>query len=154
VQLRGKAPLVRPSQGRGRPESGDPVRAGEVLLVPTLLRPALREPARGQQGLGLETGAEDAQKIRQHLGGSANMMEPLPEEAQRDAFGYLHEAVLGASRGRMGASCGPAGVAGQAPESNSLEASSFGSFWVSCCVGKIPRQLGFRRGVFSETQKA
>jgi hypothetical protein len=52
-------------------EGGDPVQAGEVLRVPSLLRPPLRKPARGQEGPGLEAGAEDQAapgREREHAG--------------------------------------------------------------------------------------
>jgi hypothetical protein len=57
-----------------------------------------------------------AQKIREGLGGSANMMEPFPQEAHRDAPKYLHEDVLGAPRGGDGAACRHEGVARQVRE--------------------------------------
>jgi hypothetical protein len=94
VQLRGRASLVRLSR-RGqreevRPEGSDSLWTGEVLPVQALLRPALRELARGQERPGLEAGAEDQGRF----GGSANMLEPFPESPK----GMHHDRYMRLSR--------------------------------------------------------
>ena len=61
-----------------------------VLPVQALLRPALRELARGQERPGLEAGAEDQGRF----GGSANMLEPFPESPK----GMHHDRYMRLSR--------------------------------------------------------
>jgi hypothetical protein len=84
LQLRWGETLVHLPWSRLRQEGGDPVRTREVVSVPPLLRPLLREPARGQDAPGPQACSEDqAAPWRQRLGGSANMMEPFPEKPKR-----------------------------------------------------------------------
>ena len=143
VQLRGRASLVHLSR-RGqreevRPEGSDPVRAGEVFPVQALLRLALREPAQGQERPGLEAGAEDQDALwwqREHA-------RAVAREAKGDASRRVHAVVQGAPRSRVEVSYRYASVAGQVLEANSLQASLFGSFWVSGCVEKYPLKAGF-----------
>jgi hypothetical protein len=55
-----------------------------------------------------------ARKIRRHLGGSANMLEPFPERPKGMNLDTYIAPVLGALRGRDGASSRDAREAGQA----------------------------------------
>ena len=57
-------------------EGCNPVRAGALLPVPSLLRARLRESARRQDAPGLEESTEDKGRPR----GSPNMMKPFPEK--------------------------------------------------------------------------
>ncbi len=66
----------------------------------------------------LHSGDRAILHVGQYVGGEYD--GAIPGEAQGDALRHLHEVVLGAS-------CRDARVAGQTPEANSLEVSSFDS---------------------------
>src|SRR4051812_47744875 len=121
------------SGGRVRPEGCDPVRAGTLLPVLSLLRSCLREPAgelddpRPAKGPG-DKG--EARREREHDGA-------LPGEAQGDALGDLRPAVLEASRGGDGAAGGYEGVAGQAGEAGGIASLGVRSAVLGMAFGEM-----------------
>jgi hypothetical protein len=95
----------------------------------------------GQQNVpGFTPSPEDQ---RERLGGSANMMEPFPAEAQGNALEYLRLVVLGAPRGGDGAAYRHEGVARQGGEEGriALLEGLFGNFSLSRDTAQSTRLL-------------
>src|SRR5215207_7322078 len=102
VQLRRGEAVVHLSGSRMRPEGGNPVRAGTLLSVPSLLRSGLRESAGERDAPCPSPGAGDPGEARwacEHDGA-------VPREAKGDALEDVRAALVGAPRGGYGAASG------------------------------------------------